>query len=120
MGQSFGRWEGDTLVVDVTGQNDQTWFDRSGTHHSNQLHVVERYTMTTPNHSGARVFHAIAVAVLAWAWQMLLYRPAGPVWALFLLAPLVPLLDHLFTGAKHAWKRPQTDIIGPRSTPPLG
>ncbi len=76
--------------------------------------------MTTPNHSGARVFHAILVAVLAWAWQMLLYQPAGPVWALFLLAPLVPLLDHLFTGAKHAWKRPQTDIIGPRSTPPLG
>ena len=50
MGQSVGRWEGDTLVVDVTGQNDQTWFDRSGTHHSNQLHVVERYKLTSPNH----------------------------------------------------------------------
>lgn len=50
MGQSVGRWEGDTLVVDVTGLNDQTWFDRSGTHHSNQLHVVERYSLSTPNH----------------------------------------------------------------------
>ena len=50
MGQSVGRWEGDTLVVDVTGQSDQTWFDRSGTHHSNQLHVVERYTLISPNH----------------------------------------------------------------------
>jgi hypothetical protein len=50
MGQSVGRWEGDTLVVEVTGLNDQTWFDRSGTHHSNQLRVVERYTMTTPHH----------------------------------------------------------------------
>lgn len=50
MGQSVGRWEGDTLVVDVTGQNDQTWFDRSGTHHSNQVHVVERYKLITPNH----------------------------------------------------------------------
>ena len=50
MGQSVGRWEGDTLVVDVTGMNDQTWFDRSGTHHSNQLHVVERYKLTSPNH----------------------------------------------------------------------
>ena len=50
MGQSVGRWEGDTLVVNVTGQNDQTWFDRSGTHHSNQLHVVEYYTLTSPNH----------------------------------------------------------------------
>ena len=60
--------------------------------------------MTTPNHSGARVFHAVAVAALAWAWQMLLYQPAGPVWALFLLVPLVPLLDHLFAGAKHSWQ----------------
>ena len=50
MGQSVGRWEGDTLVIDVTGQNDQTWFDRAGTHHSNQLHVVERYTFAGPNH----------------------------------------------------------------------
>jgi len=50
MGQSVGKWEGDTLVVDVKGQNDQTWFDRSGTHHSAKLHVVERYTMMTPNH----------------------------------------------------------------------
>ena len=50
MGQSVGRWEGDTLVVEVTGFNDQTWFDRSGTHHSNQLRVVERYTVTSPYH----------------------------------------------------------------------
>ena len=50
MGQSVGRWEGDTLVVEVTGFNDQTWFDRSGTHHSNQLRVVERYTLSSPNH----------------------------------------------------------------------
>lgn len=50
MGQSVGHWEGDTLVVEVTGQSDQTWFDRSGTHHSNQLKVVERYTLNGPNH----------------------------------------------------------------------
>lgn len=50
MGQSVGRWDGDTLVVDVTGQNDQTWFDRAGSHHTNQLRVVERYTMISPNH----------------------------------------------------------------------
>jgi hypothetical protein len=49
MGWSVGRWEGDTLVVDVTGQNDQTWFDRSGNYHSEELHVVERYTLETPN-----------------------------------------------------------------------
>jgi hypothetical protein len=44
MGWSNGHWEGETLVVDVTGQNDQTWFDRSGNFHSEKLHVVERYT----------------------------------------------------------------------------
>ena len=48
MGWSAGRWEGDTLVVDVTGFNDQTWFDRAGNFHSDALHVVERYTPTSP------------------------------------------------------------------------
>ncbi len=47
MGQSFGRWEGDTLVIEVTGFNDSTWFDRSGNHHSEQMKVVERYTRTS-------------------------------------------------------------------------
>ena len=45
MGQSSARWEGDTLVVEVTGQNDQTWFDRSGNHHSETLKVTERYSL---------------------------------------------------------------------------
>lgn len=49
MGQSVGRWEGDTLVIDVTGFNDQTWFDRAGNFHSEKLHVVERYTRTAPD-----------------------------------------------------------------------
>ena len=44
MGWSVGRWDGDTLVVDVTGFNDKTWFDRAGNFHSDALHVVERYT----------------------------------------------------------------------------
>src|SRR5947208_4130046 len=49
MGQSVARWDGDTLVVDVTGFNDQTSFDRAGNFHSEALHVVERYTRTGPN-----------------------------------------------------------------------
>jgi hypothetical protein len=49
MGQSVGRWEGDTLVIDVTGFNDQSWFDRSGNFHSDKLHVVERYTPLGPD-----------------------------------------------------------------------
>jgi len=49
MGWSKGRWEGDTLVVDVTGFNDQSWFDRAGDFHSDALHVVERYTPISAN-----------------------------------------------------------------------
>ena len=49
MGQSFGHWEGETLVVDVTGFNDQSWFDRAGNYHSDALHVVERYRRTSPD-----------------------------------------------------------------------
>jgi hypothetical protein len=48
-GDSRGHWEGDTLVVDVTDFNDQTWFDKAGNYHSDQLHVVERYTRTGPD-----------------------------------------------------------------------
>ncbi|HTI42136.1 MAG TPA: hypothetical protein VL693_09940 [Vicinamibacterales bacterium] len=44
MGHSVGRWEGDTLVVDVSHFNDKTWFDRAGNFHSDALHVIERFT----------------------------------------------------------------------------
>ena len=44
MGWSNGKWDGESLVIDVTSQIEDTWFDRSGDHHSDQLHVVERYT----------------------------------------------------------------------------
>ena len=50
MGWSAGRWEGDTLVIEVTGQNGRTWLDRAGNHYSDQLKVVERFTMMSPNH----------------------------------------------------------------------
>jgi hypothetical protein len=50
MGQSVGRWDGDTFVVDVRGFNDQTWFDRAGNHHSASMIVVERYTMVDADH----------------------------------------------------------------------
>ncbi|OGA45203.1 MAG: hypothetical protein A3G25_13975 [Betaproteobacteria bacterium RIFCSPLOWO2_12_FULL_63_13] len=44
MGNSVGRWEGDTLVVDVIGFNDKTWLAGAGTFHSDALHITERYT----------------------------------------------------------------------------
>jgi hypothetical protein len=49
MGQSVGHWEGETLVIDVSSFNDQTWFDRAGNFHSDKLHVIERYTRTSPD-----------------------------------------------------------------------
>jgi hypothetical protein len=50
MGWSNGHWDGDTLVVDVTSFNDETWFDSAGNFHSEALHVVERYTPMGPDH----------------------------------------------------------------------
>jgi len=50
MGWSRGRWEGETLVVDITDFNGETWFDRAGNFHSDALHVVERYTALSPYH----------------------------------------------------------------------
>ncbi|PYR33587.1 MAG: hypothetical protein DMF90_20240, partial [Acidobacteria bacterium] len=49
MGHSVGRWEGDTLVVDVTGFNGKNWFDRAGNFHSDSLHLVERFSPITPD-----------------------------------------------------------------------
>jgi hypothetical protein len=50
MGWSRGRWEGDTLVIDVTGQREESWLDRAGDFHSDAFHVVERYTPASPYH----------------------------------------------------------------------
>ena len=44
MGHSVGRWEGDTLVVDVNRFNGKNWFDRAGNFHSIDLHLEERFT----------------------------------------------------------------------------
>jgi hypothetical protein len=44
MGDSVGRWEGDTLVVDTIAFNDKTWLTGTGTFHTESLHVTERYT----------------------------------------------------------------------------
>ncbi len=75
MGQSVGRWEGDTLVVDVSGLNDQTWLDRSGTHHSYKMRVTERYTPIGPNHlQYEAVIEDPEVFTRSWKISMPLYR----------------------------------------------
>jgi hypothetical protein len=50
MGHSNAHWEGDTLVVRVTGQMAETWFDQAGNHHSFEMVVEERWTYAGPNH----------------------------------------------------------------------
>ena len=75
MGHSEGRWEGDTLVVDVRGLIDQTWFDRAGNFHSDALHVVERYTPLGPD---ALLYEATIedpmVFTRPWKMSMPVYR----------------------------------------------
>jgi len=75
MGQSAGYWEGDTLVVDVTGLNDQTWFDRAGNFHSEALHVVERFTPVSPAVLDYQVtIEDPKVFTRSWNMRMPLYR----------------------------------------------
>ena len=75
MGWSVGHWEGETLVVDVTSFNDQTWFDRAGNFHSDALHVVERYTARSPD---TLIYEATIedpnVFTRPWTIRMPLYR----------------------------------------------
>jgi len=75
MGLSRGRWEGDTLVVDVTDFNDETWFDRAGNFHSDALHIVERYTAVSPYHLMYEVtVEDPKVFTRSWKMRMPLYR----------------------------------------------
>src|SRR5437899_2726729 len=75
MGWSNGHWEGETLVIDTTGFNDQTWFDRAGNFHSDALHVVERYTAASPDHlQYEATIDDPNVCTRPWKISMLLYR----------------------------------------------
>lgn len=75
MGWSNARWEGETLVVDVKGFNDQTWLDAAGNFHSEQLHVVERYTRTGPDHlMYEATIEDPKVFTRPWTIRMPLYR----------------------------------------------
>ena len=75
MGWSNGRWEGETLVIDSAGFNDQTWFDRAGNFHSDALHVVERITAASPDHLNYEVtIEDKNVFSRPWKMSMPLYR----------------------------------------------
>jgi hypothetical protein len=75
MGWSRGHWEADTLVVDVVGFNDLTWFDRAGDFHSDALHVVERYTPISPYHlQYEAIIDDPKVFTRSWKISLPLYR----------------------------------------------
>ncbi|MDO8679840.1 MAG: hypothetical protein Q7R30_15035 [Acidobacteriota bacterium] len=75
MGISHGRWEGDVFVVETSGFNDQSWFDRAGNHHSEQMKVTERYTMTDANHINYEATITDPVTFTRpWKMSMPLYR----------------------------------------------
>lgn len=79
MGWSNGRWDGETLIVDTTGFNGQTWFDRAGNFHSDALHVVERFT---PRSEDTLIYEVTIedpnVFTRPWTMSMPLYRRVEP------------------------------------------
>jgi hypothetical protein len=75
MGISHGTWEGDTFVVRTAGFNDQSWFDRAGNHHSDQMKVTERFTMTGPDHINySATIDDPVTFTKPWTMSMPLYR----------------------------------------------
>ena len=79
MGHSVGRWEGDTLVVDVTNFNDRTWFDRAGNYHSAALKLTERFTLKSPDVIWYEVtIEDPNVFTRPWTIAMPIYRRAEP------------------------------------------
>ncbi len=95
MGWSVGHWEGNTLVVDVTAQNADTWLDRSGNYHSDALHVVERYTLRSPD---VLLYEATIedpqVFSKPWTIRMPLYRHVGEG-AQLMEFKCIPFTEHL-------------------------
>lgn len=75
MGTANGHWEGDTLVVDNTGFNDQSWFDRAGDYHSDDLHVMERFSLIDADHMNYEAtIEDPQVFTRAWKIHLVLYK----------------------------------------------
>jgi hypothetical protein len=75
MGTSNGRWERDTLVIDVTGFNGRAWLDRAGNFASDSLHVVERYSLLDENAMNYEAtMEDSEVFSRPWKISLLLYR----------------------------------------------
>lgn len=60
--------------------------------------------MTIPNRASARAIYALSVALLAFVWQFVLFKPNALIWALFIATPLVPLLDRWLPAKPFDWR----------------
>jgi hypothetical protein len=78
MGWANGRWEGDTLVVENSGFNEHSWFDRAGNHHSNQLMVLERFTPGAHGLDYQATMTDAETFTRPWTIRMPLYRRVEP------------------------------------------
>jgi hypothetical protein len=110
MGHSNAHWEGDTLVVRVTGQMPDTWFDRSGNHHSWEMVVEERWTPTGLNHIN---YEAIITDpntfTEPWKISLPLYRHVDPNMQL-LEFKCAEFAEEFLYGK---WRKPGTPIGNP-------
>ena len=98
MGWSNGRWDGDTLVVEVAGLNGQTWLDRAGNFASAQLRVVERFTPVGSNHIRYEAtLEDPSVYSSPWTISMPLYRRVEPN-ARLLEFKCVPFAEEMMYG----------------------
>jgi hypothetical protein len=79
MGWSTGRWDGETLVIDVTDHMEETWFDRAGNYHSDALKVTERITALDANTlQYEATIEDPKVYARPWTIRMPLYRRREP------------------------------------------
>jgi hypothetical protein len=95
MGDSRGKWDGDTLVVSTNNFTDKTWLDKAGNFHSTELRVMERYTPRGPDHIQYEVtLEDPKVYTRPWKMNMILYRR---------LEPAMQILD--YDCVSFFWKR---------------
>jgi len=124
MGHSVGKWEGNTLVVDVSHFNDRTWFSRSGDFHSDELHLIERFTPITPDALRYEVtVEDKNVFTRPWKMSMVLYRQLDDN-ATLMEYRCVELVEETFLGhlrrqqlVKH-WEGDSIIIDVKRKVPP--
>ncbi len=117
MGYSLGRWEGETLIVAVSDQMADTWFDSSGNFHSEELRVEERYTATGPN---SLLYEALItdpkVFSRPWKIVMPLYRRLEPN-AQILEFKCVPFAEGAVYGhLRRGYKPPEQPQPKPESS----